>query len=188
MVAAEAVEDEHKIQIERAVILPAVFEIPDCLESRLRIGGAQSDIGGGPPADVVIERAVALELYLRLGLLGAVAIVLARHMATRLDDLHLQLGKVELAEVAGHDKRTCPLQVLGGQNVAGLEVRLGVRVLSQPLFDATPGRSGGALGRSRRGTTSHDGNCERERAEDRKASLPRPRKSPRRRADAAADL
>src|SRR3984893_19011606 len=109
-------------------------------------------------------------------------------MAARLDDLHLQLRKVELAEVAGHDKRTCPLQVLDGRNVAGLEVRLGVRVLTQPLFDAMPGRSGGTLGRSRRGTTSHDGNCERERAEDRKASLPRPRKSPRHRAGVADDL
>ena len=42
--AAEAVIDEHEIQIERPVILPPVFEIPDRLLPRLRIGGIERGV------------------------------------------------------------------------------------------------------------------------------------------------
>ena len=106
MVAAEAIKDKHEIQIERPVILPAVLEIPDRLLSRLRIGGVERRVGEGLAADVVVDRAVALELHLRLVLLGAVGVVLARHVAARGHDLHLELGKVELVDIDGRDEWT----------------------------------------------------------------------------------
>jgi hypothetical protein len=118
---------------EQAVILPAVLVVPRRLPSGIRVAHCDGRIGERLAADVVSHGLVGEQTDLALVLLGAGHVVLARSVVHGRADLHLELGKVELFEVAREDEGPDALEILRGQHVARFEVGLGILVFGQPL-------------------------------------------------------
>jgi hypothetical protein len=124
---------------EQAEILPAVLVVPRGLPSGIRVALCNGRIGEGLAADVVSHGLVGKQTDLALVLLCTGHVVLARSVVHGCADLHLELGEVELFEVAREDEGPDAFDVLRSQNIAHLEVGLGVLIFGQPLVKSRPG-------------------------------------------------
>src|SRR5208282_1794059 len=90
MVAAEPDPSDVPAYPHEAVILPAIFEIPGSLEPRGCVAHVESRVRKWLPANVVVERTIALELHLILVLLGALHVVVSRSVLLHWLDRELE--------------------------------------------------------------------------------------------------
>ena len=120
---------------------------------------------------------VGKQLDLRLVLLRASHVVLARSVIDGCRDRRLELREVELLDVARKDERPHAFDILCGQNIAHLEVGLGILVLGQPLVEGGSGITLHVLRHSgthaKQGTGNDQQTCQRHVLAPRCLSHPR---------------